>query len=214
MKKFRKKIVVFALIILIGFVVSRIYCFVIVNRVYCAINQFREAENRYYAVTTVKKGKNATKLETFYRNNKIKYLQFYKNHEKICCGYKDFNTDEKYFWVIGQDGSKIFNEGEKYIMDRRFIIGVPNILLQIYLKGKFNPKEFFRIYYIIPVKYENKKCYKIVTKYETIIIDKETFLPKYSCKNWVNSEDDNACKMEYFYEFEINTVTEEDMQKL
>lgn len=99
-------------------------------------------------------------------------------------------------------------------MDKNFITSIPSLVSEIYSSNKINIVRFLEIHYIIPVKYEGKSCYKIVTKSETIIIDKNTYLPIYVCENWVNSEDDNSCKMEYFYEFEINTVTEEDMQKL
>ncbi len=214
MKKFRKKILVFVLIILVGNLISKTYCFVIVNRFYHEINNFRETENRYYTVTIFEEKANFVKHEIFRKNSEIKYLQFDGNLKKIYLEFTNFDKNEKCFWMVDEEERKIWNQKEQYIMNRNFMVGIPRLMLKIYQNNKFNLKEFLNIYYVIPIKYENKKCYKIVTKYEMIIIDKETFLPKYSCKNWVNSEDDNACKMEYFYEFEINTVTEEDMQKL
>ena len=212
MKKFTKKIVI--LIALGGILISKVYCFAIANRSYCEINDFKKAENRYYAVTIKKEEKNIAKYEIFCKDNKMIYLQFNEKLENIFSEFKNFNTNESCFFATEGDENKILNLNERYIKDKTFIIIIPNLMLKIFQNNKFNLKEFLNIYYVIPVKYEDKKCYKIVTKYETIIIDKETFLPKYSCKNWVNSEDDNSCKMEYFYEFEINTVTEEDMQKL
>lgn len=202
-------------LILVGIIILKVYCLTIVKKVYYEIDKFIKIENRYYAVIITKNGKNLIKHKILSKDNKIKYLQFGKNFEEILYfEFKDFNLDEKYFWTINEKETKVLNEKEQYIIDKKFIVSIPELILKIYENNKLNLKEFLNIYYVIPVKYEDKKCYKIVTKYETIIIDKETFLPKYSCKNWVNSEDDNSCKMEYFYEFEINTVTEEDMQKL
>lgn len=127
--------------------------------------------------------------------------------------FRDFDIDEKYFWMVNEDGKKISNQREQYIVDGKFIVDIPRLFLKIYQKNKFNLKEFLKVYYVTFVKYENEKYYKIVTKHETIIINKETLLPEYSCKNWVSTEEDKMCEMEYFYEFEINTVTDEEMKK-
>ena len=212
MKEFRKRIVV--LIVLTGIVISKGYCFVIVNRIYHEINEFRKLENRYYTVMTVKNGNIMDEQEISCKDNQIKYFKLNKNTEGSYFEFKDFDEDKNYFWVIKEDGSKNFNQNGRYIKNKNFIIGIPNLISKVYKNNEFNLKYFLKIHYIISAKYEGKSCYKIVTKLETIIIDKNTYLPIYVCENWVNSEDDNSCKMEYFYGFEINTVTEEDMQKL
>lgn len=203
---------VLALIILIGILISKVYCFVIVNRVYREINEFREAENRYYAVTTFRDKEFKCREEIFKKENEIKYLKLTGNLSKVYLEFKNFSTDEKYYWITKADGSKILERKELYIKDKEFISGIPSLMSEIYSNNKFNLKEFLRVYYSIPINYKGKSCYKMVTKSDIIIIDRSTYLPIYVSEERTNSEEENKYEVEYFYEFKTNAITDKNMK--
>lgn len=212
MKKFLIKIsVVSIFVILLIFISLKIYHYVIIHNVYHAIENFTEEENRYYSVVRIKSGETIYQEEIFRNKSQIKYLKFNVYSGKCYYELKDFKTDEQNAWRT-RNGQKL-NEVESCIEDNEFITNMPNFISLIYQNNKFNFKQFFQIYYIIPTKYEDKKCYKIVTKTEVILVDKNTYLPVYACRNLKNSDKASNANKEFIYEFKINTGTDEDMEE-
>ncbi len=212
MKKFLIKIsVVSIFVILLIFVSLKIYHYVIIHNVYHAIENFKNEKNRYYSVTIKQNGELFCKEEIFCINEQMKYLKINDNSGNLYFEIKNFSTNQQIAWRI-KNGEKS-NKIEENIEDNRFITNIPISILQTYRNNKFNFKQFFQIYYIIPTKYEDKKCYKIVTKTEVILVDKNTYLPVYVCRNLKNSDKASNANKEFIYEFKINTVTDKDMEE-
>ncbi len=209
MKKFLIKIsVVSIFVILLIFISLKIYHYVIIHNVYHAIENFKNEKNRYYSVIIVQNRKNLFKEHIFCKNNQVKYLILDTDLNKWYFEIKYFKSNEQNKENSGEEKSL-----ETCIEDNTFITNIPISILQTYQNNKFNFKQFFQIYYIIPTKYEDKKCYKIVTKTEVILVDKNTYLPVYACRNLKNSDKASNANKEFIYEFKINTVTDKDMEE-
>lgn len=212
MKNMLKKIVLVVLMIFILYGISRIYCFVIINKIYASFENFISEGNRYYCVTNKRNNEVIYQEKLFYKDNRVKYLRVDNNLERIYLEIKDFELKKLYKWNARLGKIEETYEDEIYFFNERTVRNVSDFITHIYENNKFNWKKFLKIHYIIPTKYEGKGAYKIVTKTEIIIVDKETGLPKYSCENVINSNRNDNIKNEYFYEYEIGSVTEEDMQ--
>lgn len=209
MKKFLIKVsIVSIFVILLIFVSLKIYHYVIIHNVYHAIENFKNEKNRYYSVMRIQNGKTLFNEQIFCNNNQIKYLVLNANLNKWYFEIKSFKSNEQNI----KNNEKL-NEVESRIENINILTNMPNFISLIYQNNKFNFKQFFQIYYIIPTKYEDKKCYKIVTKTEVILVDKNTYLPVYACRNLKNSDKASNANKEFIYEFKINTVTDEDMEE-
>lgn len=209
MKKFLIKIsVVSIFVILLIFISLKIYHYVIIHNVYHTIENFKNEKNRYYSVTRIQNGKTLFNEQIFCNNNQIKYLVLNANLNKWYFEIKSFKSNEQNI-----ENSQKLNEVESRIENINILTNMPNFISLIYQNNKFNFKQFFQIYYIIPTKHEDKKCYKIVTKTEVILVDKNTYLPVYACRNLKNSDKASNANKEFIYEFKINTVTDEDMEE-
>ena len=203
-----KKIVIkIILVIAILFLLSRVYYFVIISRAYDAILNFKNETNRYYSVTMINNGQNTIKEEIFIKDNIVKCNE--KNDEAILHQeWKDFNNKQEY---IIDFRNKTFKEKTLARNEQSFLKNLPRAILDSYQDDTFNLKQFLKIKYIIPVKYENQKCYKIVTNVGTVIINKHTYLPIYSTIKVTNSTEDTSTLTENRYEFKIDEVTNEDV---
>lgn len=206
------KIAGIVLLLVMGFLSFKFHHFVIMNRAYDAIKRFREEENRYYFVMTMHNDKLLYEEYIFAKDNQIKYLKFLKNLKQLYFEYRNFNTDEKYAWAIKENNEKIVNEEEQSILSKKFITKIPTIVSQLYENDKLNISKLFDIQYIASTEYEDRKCYKIKTKAETVLLDKETYLPVYVRKDLINSDGQSFSSVEYIYEFQTGTVTEQDME--
>lgn len=204
----KKKFLKVVLVILILFILIKSYHLIIIKNSYNAIKKFRNEENRYYTVSTIISKSIVRKEEIFVDRNIIKYVK--KNDTSgTYCEWKNLQTDEKY--AYNMTSKSLYND--KALIERTdFLTNLPNLITSIYKNGKFNIVQALKVQYIIPTKYDNKSCYKISTKTEIVIIEKDTYLPVYSTMKTVNSEAGNGNKTENTYEFKVGTVTEEDIE--
>lgn len=203
-----KKIVIkIILVIAILFLLSRVYYFVIISRAYDAILNFKNETNRYYSVTMINNGQNTIKEEIFIKDNIVKCNE--KKDETILHQeWKDFNNKQEY---VIDFRNKTFKEKTLTRNEQSFLKNLPRAILDTYQDDTFNLKQFLKIKYIIPAKYENQKCYKIVTNVGTVIINKHTYLPIYSTIKVTNSTEDISSLTENRYEFKTDEVTNEDV---
>ena len=206
MKKLFLKIFV---IIFAIFLIHKIYHYVIMNKLYNGIENFKKEENSSYSTILLKDGKEKCSEKVFVKNNIVKYIKN-KGEYSSYCEIKDFNKNTSIAFNIKNNQMSMY-DGELFIAKDNFMTNFPNLILYAYSNGKINLKGILDIYYIVPTKYNDKKCYKIVTSSEIVIIDRETYLPVYSCLNAINSDNQEECKNENIYEFTVGNVTDEDI---
>lgn len=198
----RAVLMIFILVILI-----KIYHFIIMNQFHNAVENFKNEENRYYSVVCKKDSNLIKETRMFAKEDIIKYIEI-KNEVEVYCEWRDLKENEEY--SIHFDSKKALREdllNEK----RNLLINMPDLIWNMYQNNKLNVKELFKLQYIIPITYNNKKCYKIKTKTEAIIIEQSTYLPIYSNRVTINSEGESQNKIEYMYEFKVNSVTDEEI---
>lgn len=204
MKKLVVKIILVILIITLG---SKAYYFMVMNHICRAIERFENEENRYYSV--VLKSKRSTgKQEIWLKDNVLK-LEESKDGEKTYCQWEDFSNGKKYNIDLER---KDFTENVLTKTNKNYLVNLPRLILNIYKDNQFKMKYFLKIKYIIPIKYNNQKCYKIVTNQETIIVDRTTGLPIHSVVKFTNSNQDSKYETEISYEFKVNEVTDEEIE--
>lgn len=201
-----KKIVVgIILIVLILFVISRIYHFIVISRLHNAIDNFKNEENRYYCV--IFENENIIKEEILLKNNILKCNE-HKDDANIYCEWKDFNNNQDYSIDLV---NKKFTEND-FLRDKKsFLKNLPKFILEIYPNDKFNLSEFLKISYIIPTEYNNQKCYKIIIDEKICMVNRETYLPIYYSSKRINSNQDANDSIENVYEFKVGEVTDEDI---
>ncbi len=203
MKKFLiKGIVIGIFVVLFIWLCFKAYHYVVIHNVYQAIENFISEKNRYYSVRTIQNGKMLFNEEIFYRDNQMKYLVLNSDLKKWYFELRNFDENEE---ELGKLDSRIESSD--------FLTNIPNFISLIYQNNKFNFDQLFQIYRITSTEYEGKKCYKIMTKMETLLVDKNTYLPIYAYRNLKSSEKLANPNKEYIYEFRVNTVTQEDMQE-
>lgn len=203
MKKFLiKGIVIVIFVVLVIWICFKVYHYVIIHNVYHAIENFISEKNRYYSVITIQNGNMLFNEQVFCKDNRIKYLVLNSNLKK--CYFELKNFDE-----IDEELDKI----DSRIESSNFLTNIPNFISLIYQNNKFNLDQFLQIYQIIPIQYKDTECYKIVTKMETMIVDKTSYLPVVVYENVARSNIKEEHNVEYIYEFRVNTVTQEDMEE-
>ena len=174
--------------------------FEIINR---KIEDFEYEFNRYYCVSIDKSQKKAYIEELFFCNNIAKYSIF-NNGKNIYYEWKDFNKQKKY--SINHLSMEMLQEDYLTIENKNTLYNLPSLF---YNENVL--KNIFKIHYIIPTTYNETKAFKIVTASEEIIIDANTFLPVHIIKKNYNSNNNLENCIEYNYEFEVGTVTDEDV---
>ena len=201
-----KKIVI-SVISVIGilFLVTRIYHFIVINQVYNAMMRFNEESNKYYSVTINDSDKNAISEIAFVKDNITKCCE-QKNGTDLYCEWKNFDHKEKYEIDFK---TKSFKKSTLAENQQSVLRNLPRLILNIYKDEKFIFYEFLKIKYVIPVKYQNQKCYKIVGNNDTCIVDRDNFLPIFYSVKFMKSE--QSLEMENTYEFKIGEVTDEDV---
>ena len=202
-----KKILIKGIVIVIFVVLFigtcfKVYHYVVIHNVYHAIENFISEKNRYYSVKIIQNGKMLFNEQIFCKDNQMKYLVLNSNLKKWYFELKNFD-----------ENAKELSNLDSRIEDISFITNIPISLLEIYQNNKFNFDQFFQIYHIASTEYEGKRCYKIVTKTEILLVDENTYLPVYAYRNLKSSEKLANPNKEYIYEFRVNTVTQEDMQE-
>lgn len=201
----KNKILIVFLTILFLFVVVKTRELLILNNIHNSIENFKRENNRYY-FTTIKKDNTERVNEIYLKNNLLKVI-IKNNSLGEYCECKNLDTEEVYSYNFSNQ-TKFENEVE---FQENMLIGLPNFFMNMYKNNRINISQLLGVYYILPTTYDNKACYKISTTSEIIIIDKETYLPLYSSSKIVNSNNGNDVT-ESIYKFEVNTVTDEDVQ--
>lgn len=203
MKKFLiKGIVIVIFVVLVIWICFKVYHYVIIHNVYHAIENFISEKNRYYSVITIQNRKILSDEQILYKDNQIKYMMLDENLNILYGELRNFNENHE-----------MLRKSEFRIESSNFLTNIPNFISLIYQNNKFNLDQFLQIYQIIPIQYKDTECYKIVTKTETLLIDKNTYLPVYAYRNLKSSEKSADPNKEYIYEFRVNTVTQEDMEE-
>lgn len=198
--------VVIILIIMAVFIGKRIYYFTVIRNVYEAIENFRNEDNRYYAVTIT--NNNMTKVEEILvKDNRVKWNEK-KDNMRVYCEWKDFNDNEEYSIIFK---NKTFDKENKLIIQSDDLTNLPQMIHLIYRNNQIKVKEFLKIKRVLSVDYNNQKCYKIITNTQTLIVDQETYLPIYYSVETVNSEENINLLTETIYDFKVGEVTDEDI---
>ncbi len=202
MKKLIRKVLIIMGIILLLFVLIKLYHFVIVKNMFDAIDEFRNEENRAYFVNTVIDGDAVLEEKVLLKEDIIKYINRISGSE-VRCKYRNFENNQEYSFCSEK---KEVYMNDLTIQNRDVLYSLPAFmeLKDIKLKLKLS-----QINYIIPIKYNDKFCYKIVTRKEEVIIESSTYLPIYSSVKRVRLDD--KTKIEKTYEFKIGEVTDEDV---
>ncbi len=197
--------VVIILIIMAVFIGKRIYYFTVIRNVYEAIENFRNEDNRYYAVTT--KDEKLIKEEVMIKSDIVKCNE-QRDGVNEYCQWKNFKSDQEYS-IIFKD--KTFSKNDLLILKHDLLKNLPNLILNIYKDNKININELSKIKNITTIEYFNKKCYKIITNTQTLIVDQETYLPIYYSVETINSEENINLLTETTYDFKVGEVTDEDI---
>lgn len=201
------KVLIVILAILLIFVLSRLYHFVIMSRVFDAIVAFKNEENRRYFVSTIINTNRILEKEVLVNQKIIKNLSN-RNGINLNYEWRNLESNESYSFNVN---SKEIYKNDVIIQNRAVLPNLPDFIGYAFKNNKVNLDKILDIYYIIPTKYEEKSCYKIGLKHEIIIIDKATYLPIYSSITRINSNDGNKEKIENIYEFKVGEVTDEDV---
>lgn len=208
-KKILNLIIKFFIIVFVVASISKVFHYYVLAKSYNNIMTFRKESNRYFCVNVVEKNK-ILKWEIFLVNNTRKRALNY-DAKYFYNEFSDFDNNINYSFKGNKVYKNLLNEDNKNINDYLInVYNIPNLIIQIKNNNNINFSKLFDVRYIIPTKYNNKFCYKIVGKNEYVIIDKETFLPEY-CLTKICNSDGSESIIEYTYEYEIGTVTDEDV---
>ena len=203
----KKRVGIIFCVVLLLFFIIKIREVLILNKIFSSLSEFKNANNKYYLVNTYyENGINS--LAKYYYKDNIEKIIVNNNTVGEYCEVKNLLTDEEVIYNVGR---KIKYEKQQGLNFQDNLLNIPNII-NIDNKDKKNItiKKVFKIHYIIPISYENKKCYKIVTNSEIVIIDKSTYLPVYASLKSAKTNSEKT-KVEYKYEFKIGTVTDDDV---
>ena len=203
MKKIVTRII---LVIGILFMLIKIYHFVVMNKVYNAVESFKSERNNYYSVVTTSPNGDITLVEIFRKENIVKY-KIHKDDIFTYYKWKDFNDNLEYSIDVS---NKTFKE-EELLFEEEIFATLPNLIVSTYRNNKLNISQFLKIKYIIPIKYNNQKCYKIKNSTQTLIVDRSTYLPVYYAKKQINSSKGSEDLIENTYEFKVGEVKDEDI---
>lgn len=194
-------------VVLLILLFTKVYHLVVVNHVFDAIEKFKNEENRAYSVETIMNGNVVFKEEKLLKQEIMKYIKK-TNDIVINCKWKNFVENEEYFIDIIHKEVTLYNVMNE---DKNGLFNLSSFIEYSSNNGRFNLSKIFDIYYIIPIKYKNKPCYKIVTKNEVTIIDKDTYLPFYSSVKRSKLNEESKGTIEKIYEFKVGEVTDEDI---
>lgn len=202
--KLVKRILMIGLVILLLFILSKVYQFVMMSKLFNAIENFRKEENRSYSVKTMMDEDVVFEVETFLKQDRMKSINRINNSE-LNCQWIDFQNLRVYSFSM--ENKKVY-KNDIMLENRDILSNLPDFIENT---SERKISKIFKIRYITLIKYNNKICYKIVTKNEIIIIDKDTYLPVYSSIQKVSSNDNYKVKTEYTYEFKVGEVTDEEV---
>lgn len=201
----KKKILISFVIILLLFIMMKMRETLILNKINSSIEYFKNENNRYYLVSIKRNDDIKSDTEIYLNENLIRIIIDNSVFGKYC-EWKNLENGEVNIYNIS---NKVKFEDEIFIKEDT-LIGLPNFIVNMNKNNEVKLSQLLKVYYIIPITYNDKQCYKISTTSEIIIIEKDTYLPVYSSVKIVKSTDkDNFT--ENTYKFEVNTVTDEDV---
>lgn len=199
---------VIVLVILLLLVLSRVYYLVVINHVFEAIQKFKDEENREYCVEMKVNENTILKEQILLKQEIMKYINR-KNSLDINCVWKNFKSKEKYSFGVKQ---KTVYINDLIMESKDILFNLPSLMGYTAENGKFDISKIFEVLYILPIKYQDKLCYKIITKNEVIIVEKDTYLPIYSSIKRMKSNEESKSVIERRYEFKVGEVTDEDVE--
>ena len=94
----KKKILLVLLIIILVFVICKIFNFIVINKVYKSIESFKESDNRFYSVSTLDKGQ----CKIILKDRISKYILLNQDG-CLTCEYKNQNTNVNYYIVVQEN---------------------------------------------------------------------------------------------------------------
>lgn len=205
-KKLIMKVLIIILVILLLFALSKVYHFVIVKNVFNAITEFQNEENRSYLVSTRIDDDVIFEVKVLLKENVMIHAS--KSENMDLNKWKDFQNNEQY--SFNMKNKEIYKD-DIMILDKNTLSNLPTFIEYTSKEDKISLDKIFQVRHIVLTKYENKFCYKIVTKNQVIVIDPNTYLPFYSSFQRVKFNEKNKVKIENTYEFKVGEVTDEDV---
>ena len=203
----KKRFILIVCVFLVLVFIIKIRETIILYKIFLSINEFRKENNRYYSVST-RYENHINSIEKCYLKDNFEKIILNNNSAGEYCEIKNLLTKEEIAYNVSQ---KMKYENQKGLNFQDNLLNIPNIINIDKTNNKSTKmKKILKIHYIIPTTYEGKKCYKIVTSSEMVIIDKSTYLPVFSTLKTANSKSKDD-KIEYKYEFEVGTVTDDDI---
>ena len=202
----KKKIIFCILIIVCLFFILKIREILIINKVCESIKRFNNENNRKLEVCSIVNQGVCVKKSNLIKDNTECFIINTKNTGEFIVR-EDYSNNETITYNTTKK-IKYKNDNDIDIDIEKSLIGIPKSIIDL-IEQK-NVIKIFKIHYIIPITYEDKKCYKIATNSEIVIIDKNTYLPVYSTSKIANSKSKDN-KVEYKYKFEVGTVTDEEV---
>ena len=209
MKKKVRMIVLGIVVLLVVaiFIGMKIYHFIVIRNIYEAIENFRSESNRYYLTTITSYNEMKKTEEILLKDNIAKWNEQIDNIDEYC-KWRDSELNKEYLIYLQSQKFKLNNLLTTQI---DFLKNLPDIVLEIYQNDKLNIKLLLRIKYILPINYNNQKCYKIITNTQTLIVSKDTYLPIYFSTQFRDSETKHNNITEITYQFKVGEVTDEDI---
>ena len=203
----KKKLLIIFCAILVLVISIKIRESIILDKIFLSINDFKSQSNRNYSANLNYENHISSTTKYYVKDN---YEKFILNNDSAgeYCEFKNLLTKEEIAYNVSKK-IKYQNKQELNFQDN--LLNIPNIInIDNTDDNGTKYEKIFQIHYILPITYEGKKCYKIVTTSEIVIIDKNTYLPVYATLKIANSKSKDN-KIEYKYKFEVGTVTEDDV---
>ena len=199
----KKKILIFFNIVFIICFLIKLYHSIILINIHKNLNDFQNQTNRSYVVRICDNSEK-NNIQQIYLKENISLYNLSCNNVILYSEWQD-RINGKKFNFKNNDKELLTTEYE-ILEKNESLYDLPNLF-----RNNDHFKYLFQIYYIIPTTYNDTKAFKIVTASEEIIIDANTFLPVHLIKKNYNSNNNLENCIEYNYEFEIGTVTDEDV---
>lgn len=209
MKKKVRMIILGIVVLLVVaiFIGMKIYHFIVIRNVYEAIENFRSESNRYYLVCTTSYNKITRTEEVLLKDNIAKWNEQVDQIDEYC-KWRDSKQNKEYLIYLQ---SQKFKQNNLLTTQTDFLKNLPSIILGIYQNDRLDLKLLLRIKYILPINYNNQKCYKIITNTQTLIVSKDTYLPIYFSTQFRDAQTKRKNITEITYQFKVGEVTDEDI---
>ena len=201
----KKNILKFVLIVLLIILLIKIYHLAMLNKIYKSIENFKLENNRCYKVEMFINS-SLKMVEELYLKESITY--FFQSKDRYAI-WRNLETNDCY--EVNCNDKEIYKRYSNEELSN-MLPHIPHLILMLYENNKLNLGDLLKVYYIVPITYDGNLCYKITTKFETIIINSKTYLPVCAKVKVANLENNDLNYIvEYTYNFEVGNVTDEDV---